>query len=59
LNGACKTVFPLEQFVDGKPIAEMLAVIGEPRVTWMWLREPSPLPNGATPLARLKRGRPG
>jgi len=60
LNGARKTVFPLEQFVDGKPvagIADVLAVIGEPRATWMWLKEPSPLLNGATPLARLKRGR--
>jgi hypothetical protein len=59
LNGARKTVFPLEQFVDGKPvagIADMLTVIGEPRVAWMWLKEPSPLLNGATPLARLKRG---
>lgn len=59
LNGLRKTVFPLEQFVDGKPvagIADVLAVIGEPRVAWMWLKEPSPLLNGATPLARLKRG---
>jgi hypothetical protein len=37
-------------------IAEVLAVIGEPGVAWMWLKEPSPLLNGATPLARLKRG---
>ena len=60
LNGLRKNVFPLEQFVDGKPvagIADVLAVIGEPRVTWMWFKEPSPLLNGATPLARLKRGR--
>jgi hypothetical protein len=59
LNGLRKTVFPLEQFVDGKPvagIADVLAVIGEPRVAWMWLKEPSPLLSGATPLARLKRG---
>jgi hypothetical protein len=45
LNWARKTVFPLEQFVNGKPvagIADLLAVIGEARVTWMWLKEPSP-----------------
>ena len=59
LNGVRKNVFPLEQFVDGKPvagIADVLAAIGEPRVAWMWLKEPSPLLDGATPLARLKRG---
>lgn len=59
LNGARKTAFPLEQFVEGKPvagIADVGAVIGEPRVTWMWLKEPNPLLNGATPLARLKCG---
>jgi hypothetical protein len=59
LNGLRKTVFPLEQFVDGKPvagIADVLEVIGEPRVAWMWLKEASPRLNGATPLARLKRG---
>jgi len=60
LDGVRKTVFPLEQFVDGKPVAGMgdvLRVIGDPQVAWMWLKEPSPLLNGATPLARLKRGR--
>jgi hypothetical protein len=60
LNGVRKNVFPLEQFVDGKPvagIADVLEVIREPRTTWRWLKEPSPLLNGATPLARLKRGR--
>jgi hypothetical protein len=60
LNGVRKNVFPLEQFVDGKPvagIADVLEVIREPRTTWRWFKEPSPLLNGATPLARLKRGR--
>lgn len=60
LNGVRKTVFPLEQFVDGKPvagIADVLEVIGEPRTTWRWFKEPSPLLNGAAPLVRLKRGR--
>jgi hypothetical protein len=59
LNGLRKTVFPLEQFTGGKPvagIADVLEVIGEPRTTWRWFKEPSPLLNGATPLARLKRG---
>jgi hypothetical protein len=60
LNGVRKTVFPLEQFVDGKPvagIADVLAVIIEPQTAWMWLKEASPLLGGATPLAHFKRGR--
>jgi hypothetical protein len=60
LNGVRRTIFPLEQFVDGKPvagIADVLTVITEPQAAWMWLKEPSPLLGGATPLARLKRGR--
>ena len=60
LNGLRKNVFPLEQFVDGKPvagIADVLRVIGEPRTAWMWLKEPNPLMNGVSPLARLKTGR--
>lgn len=59
INGVRKNVFPLDQFVDGKPvagIADVLAVITEPQAAWMWLKEPSPLLGGATPLARLKRG---
>jgi hypothetical protein len=60
LNGLRKNVFPLEQFVDGKPIAgvgDVLRLIGEPRTAWMWLKEPHPLLNGVSPLALLKRGR--
>jgi hypothetical protein len=59
LNGVRKNVFPLEQFVDGRPAAglgDVLTVIGQPSVTWRWLKEPNPLLNGAPPLTRLKRG---
>ena len=59
VDGVRKPVFPIEQFVESKPIAgiaDVLAVIGEPNTTWMWLKEPHPLLGGATPLARLKRG---
>lgn len=59
VDGVRKPVFPLEQFVESKPvtgIADVLKVIGEPNTTWMWLKEPHPLLGGATPLARLKRG---
>lgn len=59
VDGVRKPVFPLEQFVESKPvagIADVLDVIGEPNTTWLWLKEPNPLLGGATPLARLKRG---
>lgn len=59
IDGVRKPVFPLEQFVESKPvagIADVLEVIGEPNTTWMWLKEPHPLLDGAPPLARLKRG---
>jgi hypothetical protein len=59
LVGVRKHAFPVEQFVDGRPVAGLglvLQVIGEPRTTWLWLREPNPELAGATPLARLKAG---
>ncbi|TAL37840.1 MAG: hypothetical protein EPN98_02210 [Phenylobacterium sp.] len=59
VDGVRKPVFPIEQFVESKPIAgiaDVLAVIGEPNTTWMWLKEPHPLLGDATPLARLQRG---
>jgi len=60
LNGVRKNVFPTEQFVDGKPVdglAEVLAIINQPQVTWRWMRTPHPLLGGAKPLTRLKQGR--
>jgi hypothetical protein len=54
-----KYAVPVEQFVDGRPVAGLsliLEVIGEPRAAWLWLREPNPELRGAPPLARLKAG---
>ena len=59
LVGVRKHAFPVEQFVDGRPVAGLgliLEVIGEPRTAWLWLREPNPELGGVTPLARLKAG---
>lgn len=59
LVGVRKHAFPTEQFVDGRPVAGLSAVVeavGEPRTAWLWLREPNPELGGATPLARLKAG---
>ena len=59
LVGVRKHAFPTEQFVDGRPVAGLGAiveVIGDPRTTWLWLREPNPGLAGVVPLERLKAG---
>lgn len=59
LKGERKHVFPLAQFVDGRPIEGMpqvTKIIGNPRVAWQWLIEAKPS-IGGTPLDRLKKGR--
>ena len=33
-----------------------MEAIRDPRVAWLWLREPNPGLAGVTPLARLKAG---
>ncbi|MCJ2132972.1 hypothetical protein MKK69_02630 [Methylobacterium sp. J-026] len=58
LTGTRKHLFPLAQFVDGRPVAGLaavLAIIGEPRTAWLWLVEP--YARGGSPLDDLKRGR--
>jgi hypothetical protein len=59
LVGVRKHAFPTEQFVDGRPVtglAAIVAAVGNPRAAWLWLREPNPGFVGVTPLARLKAG---
>ena len=59
LVGVRKHAFPTEQFVDGRPVAGLGAVvdtIGDPRTAWLWLREPNPGLAGVSPLERLKAG---
>lgn len=58
LRGERKHVFPLAQFVDGRPtegMSEVMRVIGNPRVAWQWLIQSKPSIGGA-PLERLKKG---
>jgi hypothetical protein len=58
LKGERKHVFPLAQFVDGRPVegmTEVTRVIGNPRVAWQWLTQHKPS-IGGTPLDRLKQG---
>lgn len=58
LKGTRKHLFPLAQFVDGRPVeglAPVLAIVGDPRTAWLWLIEP--YARGGSPLEDLKRGR--
>lgn len=59
LVGVRKHAFPVEQFIDGRPVAglaRVLETIGDPRIAWLWLRQPNPGLAGASPLARLQAG---
>ncbi|MCA1868350.1 hypothetical protein HW571_22000 [Agrobacterium genomosp. 3] len=58
LKGERKHVFPLAQFVDGRPVEgmpQLTKIIRNPRVAWQWLIQPKPS-LGGTPLDRLKMG---
>lgn len=58
LKGERKHVFPLAQFVDGRPvtgISDVIRIIENPRAAWLWLIQPKPS-IGGKPLDRLKRG---
>jgi hypothetical protein len=59
LVGVRKHAFPTEQFIDGRPVTGLAAIveaIGDLRVAWLWLRQPNPGLAGITPLERLKAG---
>lgn len=58
LKGERKHVFPLAQFVDGRPVEGMpqiTKIIHNPRVAWQWLIQSKPS-IGGTPLENLKKG---
>lgn len=58
LKGERKHVFPLAQFIDGRPVAglsDVVRIIENPRAAWLWLIQPKPS-IGGRPLDRLKRG---
>ncbi|WP_260581989.1 antitoxin Xre/MbcA/ParS toxin-binding domain-containing protein [Sphingopyxis sp. PET50] len=60
LVGARKHAFPLEQFVDARPvegIADVLKIVGNPRRAWLWLVQHSPLLAGKRPIDLLKQDR--
>lgn len=59
LKGERKHVFPLAQFVDGRPVkgmSDVTRIIGNPRTAWQWLIQQKPS-LGGTPLDQLKAGK--
>jgi hypothetical protein len=57
-TGSRKHVFPLAQFVDGRPvpgIRDVLSCIANPRRAWFWLNNPSSCLDGRTPIALLRQ----
>jgi hypothetical protein len=58
LKGVSKHVYPLNQFIDGRPVkglAEIVAVAGSQRSAWLWLNEKNPSLSGNSPIELLKR----
>jgi hypothetical protein len=56
-KGGRKHVFPLAQFIDGRPvpgISEVLSVIPNSRLAWFWLTRPSAELDGRVPIEMLR-----
>ncbi|RWN46091.1 MAG: hypothetical protein EOS03_16985 [Mesorhizobium sp.] len=57
-KGGRKHVFPLAQFVDGRPVAgirDVLSLITNPRLAWLWLTRPSAQLDGLVPVDLLRQ----
>jgi len=57
-KGGRKHVFPLAQFVDGRPVAgirDVLEQIGNPRLAWLWLTRPAAQLDGRIPIELLRQ----
>lgn len=57
-TGGRKHVFPLLQFVDGRPVPAidtLLRLIGSPRDTWLWLTQPCALLENDRPIDLLRK----
>lgn len=57
-KGRQRHVFPLAQFVDGRPasgIREVLVHIAHPRLAWFWMVHPSSLLEGRVPIELLRQ----
>ncbi|WP_353646456.1 hypothetical protein [Mesorhizobium sp. WSM2239] len=59
-SGGRKHVFPLAQFVDGRPaagIVDVLSQFSNQRAAWLWLIRPNSELNGQIPIELLKQDR--
>ncbi|RUU69465.1 hypothetical protein EOD03_34365, partial [Mesorhizobium sp. M7A.T.Ca.TU.009.01.1.2] len=57
-KGGRKHVFPLAQFVDGRPVAgirDVLSLISNPRLAWLWLTRLSAQLDGRVPIDLLRQ----
>jgi hypothetical protein len=57
-KGGRKHVFPLAQFVDGRPVAgirDVLSLIRNPRLAWLWLTRSSGQLDGRIPIDLLRQ----
>lgn len=60
LKGTKKHVFPIEQFIDGRPargISGVVGLAGGHRVAWLWLRQANPVLGGRKPIDLLRQDR--
>lgn len=57
-KGARKHVFPLTQFIDGRPtpgMRQVLSLIVNHKLAWLWLTRPSPCLDGRVPIDMLRQ----
>lgn len=60
LKDTKKHVYPVEQFIDGRPARGIGAVsdlASNQRVVWLWLSRPNPIFSGRKPIELLKQDR--
>lgn len=60
LRGQRKLAYPLEQFIDGRPLqglSDVVAAAPDARSAWLWMRQPHGALDGETPLALLRAGK--
>lgn len=58
LRGQRKLAYPLEQFIDARPLeglGEVLRLAPDARSAWLWMRQPHAAFDGQTPLALLAK----
>lgn len=59
LRGQRKLAYPLEQFVDARPLEgldDILRLAPDARSAWLWARQPHGALDGQIPLALLRKG---